>query len=235
MASILFPIYSLAHLGLVIWLIAIWRSSPLPQVRCACAIVVVVAAGLVYDNAIVGIGSQIGIGETLYNLSLPRYVLHALVTPLMLFAIVQLAAAAQIKLAMQRWFRWLAGIVSVALIPVGIEEGLIDLQLFPACFEGTVRYATSSYANQLCSPEQLTVASTGGPPIPAITVTLVVTLMGILLLWKWRSPWALLGAIIMLVGAALPISGYGPSPGNGAEVFFVLGYAMTAARFSRGP
>ena len=235
MASILFPLFSLAHLAIVIWVIAIWRDSPLAQVRCASAIVVVVTAGLVYDNAIVGLGAQIGIGSTLYGLSLPRYVLHAFVTPLMLFAIVQLAAAAEIKLAQQSWFRWAAGIVSIALIPVGIEEGLIGLELYPACFEGTVRYSTSVYANQLCSPEQLAVAASGGPPIPAISVTLVSIFMGVLLLLRRRSPWALMGAIIMLAGAGLPMSVYGPTPGNGAEVILTLSFALTAARFAKGP
>jgi hypothetical protein len=118
---------------------------------------------------------------------------------------------------------------------VGIEEGLIGLELYPACFEGTLRYSTSTYANQVCSPEQLTVALSGGPPIPAITVTLVTALLGTLLLLRRRSPWALLGAVTMLVGAGLPMSVYGPSPGNGAEVVLMLGFALTAARFAKGP
>lgn len=235
MASILFPIYSLAHLALVIWLVTIWRSSPKAQVRCACAIVAVVASGLVYDNGLIALGAQIGLGPQLEALSLPRYVLHAFVAPLMLFAIIQLAAAAEIKLAQQRWVRWLGGLVAIALIPVGVEEGLIGLELYPACFDGTVRYATSSYAAQLCSPAQAIVAATGGPPIPVLTVTVVVVIFGSLLLFKRRSPWALLGAVIVLLGAGLPIADYGITPGNGSEVFFILGYTLTATRFANGP
>lgn len=235
MASILFPLYTIAHLGLVIWLITIWRSSPKPEIRCACAIVALVTAGLVYDNGIISLGAQIGIGSRLEALSMPRYVLHALVTPFMLFAMVQLAAAAEIKLAQQRWVRWGAALLSVALIPLGVKEGLLGLEIYPACFEGTVRYATSSFANQLCSPGQAVIASTGGPPIPVLTVTLVVVVLGAMLLFQRRSPWALLGAIVVLLGAALPFAEYGPSPSNGSEVFFMLGYALTAARFSNGP
>jgi hypothetical protein len=204
-------------------------------VRCACAIATVVTIGLVYDNALIALGAQIGLGPLLETLSMPRYVLHAFVTPLMLFAMLQLAAAAEIKIAQQRWVRWVAAILAIALIPVGIEEGLIGLELYPACFEGTVRYASSSLANQLCSPDQAIVVSGGGPPIPAITVTVVVLILGTMLLFQRRSPWALLGAITMLVAAALPMLVYGPSFSNGGEVFLTLGYALTAARFSNGP
>jgi len=232
LASILFPIFSIAHLAIVIWLVAIWRSSPKAQVRCACAIAAVVTAGLVYDNGLIALGAQIGLGPQLEVLSMPRYVLHALVTPLMIFAMLQLAAAADIKLAQRRWARWAAGILSIALIPVGIEEGLIGLELYPACFEGTVRYASSSYANQLCSPTQAVVAATGGPPIPAITVVLVMLILGSMILYQRRSPWALLGGIVMLIGAGVPIAN-GPVPGNGGEVVLTLSYALTAARFSK--
>ncbi len=234
MASILFPVFAIAHLAIVIWLVTIWRSSPKAEVRCACAIAAVVTAGLVYDNGLIALGAQIGLGPQLEALSMPRYVLHAFVTPLMLFAMLQLAAAADIKVAQQRWLRWAAAILAIALIPVGIEEVLVGLELYPACFEGTVRYATSSYPNQLCSADQAIVTASGGPPIPAITVVFVVLILGSMILYRRRSPWALLGGMIMLAGAAVPIAN-GPSPGNGAEVFFTLSYALTAARFANGP
>lgn len=236
MASILFPLFAAAHALLVIWFIHSWRASPKPEIRCAAAIAMVVSLGLVYDNGLVAIGAAIGQGELLQSLSMPRYYMHALFTPMMIFAMLQICAAAGFEFAQKPTLRWGAGILAVVLIPVGIYEDLVGLKLFPACYEGTVRYASRPYENQLCDATAVfePVAS-GGPPIPAITVVIVVLILGALLTLKRRSPWAFLGAVIMYIGAAMPVSQFGPSPGNGAEVFFALGFALAISRFAQRP
>lgn len=236
MASILFPLYTIAHGLLVIWFIHSWRASHKPEIRCAAAIALVVSVGLVYDNGLISLGAMIGEGELLQQMSMPRYYLHALFTPMMLFAMLQICAAAGLGFAQKAALRWAAGILAVILIPVGIYEDLVGLKLFPACYEGTVRYASRAYENQLCdTATALEPAAAGGPPIPAVTVVIIVLILGAILAVKRRSPWALLGGIIMFIGAAMPVSQFGPSPGNGAEVFFALGFAMAIARFAKRP
>lgn len=236
MASILFPLYAVAHALLVAWFIHSWRASPKPEIRCAAAIALIVSLGLVYDNGLVAIGASIGLGELLQSLSMPRYYMHALFTPMMLFAMLQICAAAGFEFAQKSALRWAAGILAVVLIPVGIYEDLVGLKLFPACYEGTVRYASRLYENSLCDAATVfEPATSGGPPIPAITVVFVVLILGGLLAIKRRSPWVFLGGVIMYIGAAMPVSKFGPSPGNGAEVFFSLGFALAIARFAKRP
>jgi hypothetical protein len=210
----LHPLYALAHAGILFWLVQTWRLSPRPGIRCAAAIAALTTAGLVYDNGLIGLGSVIGLGETLLTLSYPRYVLHAFVTPMMIFAMVQIAGAADIRVAQLPAVRWGAGIVSLLLIPVGIYEDLVGLKLVPVCFQGVV-------------------AAGGGPPIPSVTAVIVVLILGVAL-WRQRSwPWAFLAGLLMFIAAAIPASKFGLLPGNGGEVFFTAGYAASAARFAR--
>ena len=226
------PLYALVHAGIVYWLFLTLRTSERPNIRCAAAITALTTAGLVYDNGIIALGGVIGLGDTLTVLSYPRYVLHALVTPMMVFAMVQIAGAGDIRLAQNSAVRWGAGLVALALIPVGVMHDLVDLQLYPACMQGVVRYSTSVSALALCSPEQAVIPSRGPGLAPLVSVFTVLVLGG-MLWWQRRWPWAFLGGLIMLVAAALPASRYGLVPGNGGEVFFVAGFAASAARFAR--
>ena len=233
MGAWIHPLYTLAHAAVLYWLIATWRTSPRREIRCAAAIAALTAAGLVYDNALISLGGIIGLGETLKTLSYPRYLLHALVTPMMIFAMVQISAAAEVSFVRRPVVRWGAGALALVLIPVGIFEGLVGLELQPACFQGVVRYASSVPEFALCNPDQVVAASAGGLPIPPVTAVFVVLILGAAL-WRLRGwPWAFLAGLVMFVGAAFPISRFGLLPGNGAEVIFVAGFAAAAARFAR--
>lgn len=232
MGAWLHPLYALAHAAILVWLIQTWRTSPRPGIRCAAAIAALTAAGLVYDNGLIGLGSAIGLGDTLKVMSYPRYVLHAFATPMMIFAMVQIAGAAQIRFAQLPAVRWGAAALSVVLVPVGIFEDLLGLDLQPACFQGVVRYASSVAEPALCSPDQAVVAATGGAPIPSVTAVLVVLILGAAV-WRQRDwPWAFVAGLVMLIAAALPPSRFGLVPGNGGEVVFVAGFAAAAARFA---
>ena len=233
MGAWLHPLYTLAHAGILYWLVQTWRTSPRPGIRCAAAITALTTAGLVYDNGIISLGAAIGLGDTLALLSYPRYVLHALVTPMMIFAMVQIAGAGDIGFANRPTVRGSAAALAILMIPVGIYEDLVGLELHPACFQGVVRYSTRVAEAALCSPDQAVVAAGGGPPIPSVTAVLVVLILGAMLWRQRRWPWAFLAGLVMLIGAAFPASRFGLLPGNGAEVVFVAGYAASAARFAR--
>ena len=233
MGAWLHPLYTLAHGVILYWLITTWRASPRGEIRCAAAIAALTTAGLVYDNGLISLGSVIGLGATLEILSYPRYVLHALVTPMMIFAMVQIAGAAQLNLAHRPLVRWGAVALALGLVPVGIFEGLVGLQLQPACFQGVVRYASSVPQGAVCNPDQVAMASASALPIAPVTAVIVVLILGAAL-WRLRGwPWAFLAGLVMLIGAAFPISRFGLLPGNGAEVVFVAGFAASAARFAR--
>jgi len=226
------PIYSLAHLGIVAWLVYTLRNSECREIRCAAAIAAITAAGLVYDNGLLAAGRFVGLGDTLKMLSHPRYVLHAVVTPMMIFAMVQIAGAAGIGFAQRRTVRVGAGALAMALIPIGVFEDLVGLRLYPACFQGIVRYSRSVAESALCSPEQAVVTS-AGPGAASLLCVFTVLALGFML-WRQRGwPWSFLTGLVMFIAAALPPSRFGLLPGNGGEVIFVAGFAAAAARFAR--
>ena len=80
MATLIFCLYSLAHFAVAVFALRILRRYAAP----GALIIAVLSVGLVYDNGIVALGSSIGIGDTLERLSWPRFILHALVTPVMI-------------------------------------------------------------------------------------------------------------------------------------------------------
>ncbi len=54
---------------------------------------ILIILGLIYDNAIISVGASIGAGSYLKSLSMPRFILHDLLTPTLLlngFALVSI-------------------------------------------------------------------------------------------------------------------------------------------------
>jgi hypothetical protein len=222
-------VYALMHLGLFIWLIRLIRASEDARLRCAVAITALIVAGLVYDNVMLTVGAWIGPGEFLRMLSVPRFWLHALATPLIGFAVLELLAAAKVSWASKRGVRMAVVAVVVVLIGMGVYVDA-TLELHVACFDGVMRYTPNVLPNQLCGPDSVPVSSGGGPPIPSIAVTVWMLIAGVILWRRERIPWLFAGAALMFVAAGAPIPTMGLVPGNGGEVLLNAGTALTLAR-----
>ncbi len=228
MATLLFSLYAIAHFSVAVFALRILRRYSAP----GALIVAMLSIGLVYDNSLIALGSSIGIGDTLEALSWPRFILHALLTPFMIVAIVQVAVAGGI-----RWFDtravWI-GIwtLTAALVGYGVYE-LSILELQPACFHGVTRFTSSASAAQLCFEGQQSLPG-GGPPIPSILSVFLIMGVGVVLWRRHRWPWFGLGGLLMLLAAAVPISEFGLIPGNGGEVILQFAFVSTAYRFSGG-
>ena len=57
--------------------------------------------GLGFDNAILGLGAMIGIGDTILSLNMVRYAFHAVGTPLLMIAGITLARNRSITWALR--------------------------------------------------------------------------------------------------------------------------------------
>ncbi|WP_143234425.1 hypothetical protein [Paractinoplanes atraurantiacus] len=163
-----------------------------------------VVGALIWDNAVIALGSAIGPGAALQALSVPRYVTHALLVPLLV-----LIAAGLTGVADLRPFILVTGL----LISVGIYADIVTLALEPATYAGTLRYTN---------------AASNGPPIPAIVVILILIAFGVLLLKRRRSPWLLTGALTMLIAAATGI----PWLANLGELALAATVCVTAIQAS---
>lgn len=228
MATLLFSLYSLSHLAVVVFAVRILRRYSAP----GALIIAVLSTGLVYDNGMIALGSSIGIGDTLEALSWPRFIMHALITPVMIIAIVQVAIAGGIQWLDTRAAWTGVWVLTAALMGYGIYE-LTILELQPACFHGVTRYTSSASAAQFCFEGQQSLPSVG-PPIASIVSVLLIMGFGAVLWRRYAWPWFALGGLQMLLAAAVPFSQFGLLPGNGGEVILQFAFVSTAYRLSSG-
>lgn len=228
MATLIFSVYSLAHLATVVFAVHILRRYSAP----GALIIAVLSAGLVYDNGMIALGSSIGIGDTLEALSWPRFIMHALITPVMIVAVVQIAIAGGIQWLNARAAWTGVWLLTAAMIGYGIYE-LTILELQPACFGGITRYTSSASAAQFCFEGQQSLPGIG-PPIPSIVAVFLIMGFGAVLWRRQHWPWFALGGLQMLLAAAVPFSEFGLLPGNGGEVILQFAFVSTAYRLSSG-
>jgi hypothetical protein len=220
MSTLLYPIFTVAQLTLLIAGLRLYARRKTMSLL----FVIVIAAGLVYDNLIIAVGAAVGVGGLLEALSFPRFLIHALCTPLLLMAGYEMAHNAGVQWfdhAMRRRTAW---IVTFVLIGIGFWQSILGVDLKPACHDGTLRYAERVSESQLCANVEYTQAELnerGLPPIASIITIVLVGLEG-LAIGRKVGWWVLcIGAIVMFVGAAVPASRVGPLVANGAEVILV--------------
>lgn len=147
-------------------------------------LVPVIGVGLTYDNVVVAFGRFIGYGPTLYAINLPRFWIHALLTPMIIVAAAIVVGRLGVRLRL--WVR-IAGLIGVlALIAVGVVEVIATFDLQPESAGDAVRYVN---------------VAAHGPPVPAIATVLAVIGLGGA---AWRvagERWLCLGALVMMIAA----------------------------------
>ncbi|SDT59473.1 hypothetical protein [Actinoplanes derwentensis] len=204
MLSVLFGLIAVAEavlLGLVITLRRRWPDRSL-------ILLIPVLLALIGDNAVIAAGSTIGTGDTLLALSYPRYIAHGLFVPLLIMVGAGLCRAHGIRLPLAA-----SGILTAALIAVGIRQDIINLNLQPTPYADTLRYTNTA---------------THGAPIPAVVTIVVLIALGAVLLARTRSPWLLAGSSAMFAAAALSVFAFWL--GNVGELLLLLGLYLTATR-----
>ncbi|MEU4838383.1 hypothetical protein [Nocardia testacea] len=150
-----------------------------------------VCAALAYDNAVLAAGRWIGAGATLENWSVPRFVAHIVLTPLLMPWACAAAARAGVEWARSRWVRAVVAAGTAAVIVLGVAGELTPLTLEPREWAGTVRYTTAH-------------ASVAGLLPPVMTV--VVVLVASAAVWRVRGYrlWTVTTVIMTVVSAAMP-------------------------------
>ncbi|NTU78852.1 MAG: hypothetical protein HGA45_05520 [Chloroflexales bacterium] len=209
MAVLVYALYFLAGLALLVWTTVLWRRSR----SLGLALTAAILAGICYDTLLIAAGSLIGAGPLLLALSWARFLLHALQTPLLLVAGVDLARRARLAWARQS-STWLAvWTVTVGLIALGIVTDVVGLELEPRPFQGTLRYA-----------EVVTV-----PPIATVAVIGLLVLLSGLFWHGTRWPWLFAACILTLASGGVPVALVGPALTSGAEIV-LLGCLLAAER-----
>lgn len=212
MLSALFGLLAVTEVVLLALVITMRRRQP----DWALTLLILVILALIWDNTVIAIGSTIGEGETLRTLSVPRYVTHGLLVPLLIMVGVGLGRRQGIQALAGRTAPAAFGALTVVLIAAGVYFDIVGLDLQPTHYADTLRYTN---------------AASHGAPIPAVITILVLIGIGITLLVKARQPWLLAGSAAMFVAAALGAVAFWTA--NIGELLLIIGLWWTAAQTAR--
>jgi hypothetical protein len=227
MSSAVFLLYALAQLALFVWLLRVYRAT-----GAAVALLLFVPQFfLFYDNFIVGIGRWIGPGETLEALSWPRFWAHWLAGSWLIIAAGAIARHAGFAWAKPRWVMAAFCIVTVALIVGHDLPNFWRVELHPVCVGDTVRYTSTVREGQSCLDPAFTLAQRNGFPLAPIVTNFIVIAVGVALAVGRRFPWMLVGAVLMLVTAAVPAL-RAMRADNFGEMLIAGGVIWAVARFA---
>jgi hypothetical protein len=212
MGKIIYALYTLFHTLTLAWAIWLFLTSP----NLSLAVLILVLAGLVYDNFIIYIGDRLQAGELLEALNKGRYWCHGLLSPLLLLVALQVLHKAEVSWNQSPWMDWLTLGLTLCLIWVEVTSRMIKLNLKPVTFAGTLRYKEVVPSREL----------------PVILVILFVGAVGVIAWQSLHWTWMFWGALVMMVGSAIPpTTKAGPSIGSGVEVLFGLSLVATQAWF----
>ncbi len=213
-ANEVYVIYALTHLGFLAQEVNFLRREG----RFSLVYVILVTAALFYDNAVLALGSYVGMGPLLYRLSVPRYAFHQLLLPLVIPFSFDLVRRAGAPWAARPWAAWGVWILALFAAAMGGVTRLVNLQLEPATTYGVLRYAA---------------IGTKGPPVATILSMLFVLAMGVSL-WRHGSypgrTWLFVVTLLLFVVEGLPIGDLRLIVGSGLEVLFIGVLMITYVR-----
>ncbi|MFF3228376.1 hypothetical protein ACFYV7_36660 [Nocardia suismassiliense] len=205
--SVLFLLLAVGHLALA--------SIGVSQIRAGASrmflLPTVLCAALCYDNAVLALGSTLGEGRPLELLSVPRFALHAILTPLLVLWARAAMDRADIPVARRRGVQAAAVALAIALIAIGSLH-VLQLDLRPRWWAGALRYTD--------------IDGSAAMALPAIIAGLVVLAAGIAL-WRRHGYRVLFAtaAVMTLVAGAAPVI---PVLGNAGELILSAGLLGTA-------
>ena len=215
MSIYLYSLYTVAYAGLLVYGARLW----LRQQHVSTLLLLVVTFGVFYDNLILTLGNWVGAGALLHALSLPRFVLHQLALPWIIYAAYDQARQAGQGWAQRPASRWIAAAVSAAVLVAGIATRLWALHLEPEIMDGVLRYVAIGVA---------------GPPIVSIVSIGLVTIGGLVFWRQQRWPWIFLAGVAVFIGESLPDASLRRAVGSALEVVFLAVLFVTQQRLDAG-
>lgn len=184
MDSFIFGLFAVGYVLLVIWGLRSNKKWTLSSM------IYLVAAALIYDNTVYALGIAIGEGPILETLNLLRYWFHALFTPTLILFSVCAMSGANIKWAQQSWVLLIGVLFTITAMIVEYTMEIHGLILEPIKEYGALSY---TFAGE-----------TSGPPVMILMVLLALLTAGIMLWWKAKWPWMLVGTAVMAFASAVP-------------------------------
>ncbi|MGA3561493.1 hypothetical protein [Melissospora conviva] len=162
---------------------------------------------LAYENAVLGLGRWIGEGELLSDLNAPRFIGHALLTPLLIVWGFVLLRRQQVAWTLRTPAAVSVGLITAALVAYGVNHDIVHLALAPEQWQDTLRYANDN--------------APAGPPLTAILTGLALIVAGAQLWIESRAVNLVVASSVMAMVAGL--AGFFPVLGNLGELVLMAG------------
>lgn len=180
-----------------------------------------VLAALVFDNAVLGLGSFIGEGDFLELINGARYWLHAFVTPLLVLVAWNFLTRAGVRWAKRIWAVVAVFVLTISLIVYEVIAGAASAQLV-----ADREYGILSYSNE---------NAPGGPPLMVLFVAAALLVAGIYVWKRQRWVWLLIVTIVMVLGSAIPFEIPSSAATNAFELILLIGVIATIGFQDRRP
>ncbi|MGY0498970.1 hypothetical protein ACWZHB_10785 [Nocardia sp. FBN12] len=174
---------------------------------------------LLYDNAVIGAGRVIGAGEVLELVSVPRFAVHAVLTPLLIVWARAAADRAGVAWAGSRPAVATTWVLTVCSIGLALVNDVAGLSLQAQQWAGTLRYSN--------------IPTPDSEALPVIITGVFVLVIGVGIWIRRRYSPLMITASIMTVAASLAASS--PLLGNLGELILAAGLVGTAHWLARLP
>lgn len=209
METMLFFVLGFGYLILFIWGIMLskkhgWRDWT--------NVILLVIIGLIYDNFIIAFGSFIGEGTTLENLSYGRFWLHALFTPTLILFAWSICFKSHLPWTKNMIWKSMAYLPTIGLILYELFTSVRGLELEPNWENGVLTYDSAGQSDA---------------PLMIILITVVLGIVGIIFIVKFRFYWLFFGILIMTSGSILGIWIQADSLMNILEFIFIVSLLLT--------
>src|SRR5690625_151429 len=184
MDTFLFFLLGFGYVCLLIWGLFLARNHGLMNLT---NVLLLVILGLIYDNLTIAFGRFIGEGNVLENLSYVRFWLHALFTPTLILFAWSIYSRTGLPWEKKRFWKVLAYLITIGLILYKLFASVEGLHLEPTWNNGVLTYESSGQ-------------SVG--PFMVIIITIILGIVGLLLMIKFRFFWLFIGTLVMKIGRA---------------------------------
>lgn len=214
MASIVFPVITFMLFVLLIWAAIMFYKNP----SWALAMLIPLLAWLIYDALVLAVGNVLGEGALLEVLTRLRYLLRTVMTPFLLIVAFDQASRAKVRLTNQPLASLVVWSLVIALVILGIAKIFSGFGLEPVVLEGLTRYKE---------------VESFGTPYSALATMAFLVILGVVVFLKTRTPWQLLGALLMLANLIVSPSSLPSFIPAAASVILVLGFLLTEKKLQK--
>jgi hypothetical protein len=182
----------------------------------ALALILPAIIGILYDNLVIALGRTLGEGPLLVALTWPRFVLHVLVLPPLIVAMLLLARGAGVRWADHRAAMIVAAVLAAATLAAGVIREFTQLDL-AASYHGDILFYTHAHST--------------GPPPGAVMLLVGAIIYGGAIGLRARWPWLALAALYTLLAVPVPDAGLSGALVNTGEILLMGAMLLAARRF----